>query len=220
MQNLSRRLSAEVIGTALLLAIVVGSGIMGERLAGGNVAVALLGNTLATGSGLLVLILMFGPISGAHFNPIVSIAEAWDGNLSWYNVPHYIVAQLVGAFAGVAIAHMMFSLPIYSISLHDRGGLNQEFSEFIASFGLMATIISCSRQRPTATPLAVCTYIVSAYWFTASTSFANPAVTLARSLTNSFSGIRPQDTIGFIGAQFLGMVIAVVLFRWLIPKKN
>lgn len=220
MTALAKRLTAEAVGTALLLAVVVGSGIMGDRLAGGNVAIALLANTLATGAGLVVLILVFGPLSGAHFNPAVSMADAWQGGLPWRDVPPYIAAQVSGAFLGVAVAHGMFDLPAYSASTHARAGVSQCFSEFIATFGLLATILGCARQRPSAVPFAVGAYITSAYWFTASTSFANPAVTLARAATNTFAGIRPDDTPGFIAAQLLGALVATALFAWLLPNSS
>lgn len=214
---LARRLTAEMLGTALLLAVVVGSGIMGERLAGGNVAIALLANTLATGAGLVVLILTFGPLSGAHFNPAVTLADAWQGGLPWRDVPAYVAAQVLGAFLGVAAAHGMFDLPLYFASTHVRTGASQWFSEFVATFGLLAVIWGCVRQRPAAVPFAVGAYITSAYWFTASTSFANPAVTLARAATDTFAGIRPDDAPGFIAAQLVGALVATVLFRWLLP---
>jgi glycerol uptake facilitator-like aquaporin len=217
MTTLAKRLTAEAVGTALLLAVVVGSGIMGERLAGGNVAIALLANTLATGAGLVVLILVFGPISGAHLNPAVSLADAWQGGLPWREVPAYVAAQVAGAFVGVAVAHGMFDLPVYAASTHARAGASQCFSEFIATFGLLATIWGCVRQRPSAVPYAVGAYITAAYWFTASTSFANPAVTLARAATNTFAGIRPLDAPGFIVAQLLGALVATLLFGWLLP---
>lgn len=217
---MARRIAAEALGAALLLAVVVGSGIMGERLAGGNTAIALLANTLATGAGLAVLILVFGPVSGAHFNPAVTIAEAWQGRMKWGDAPGYIAAQIAGAFIGVASAHTMFGLSLYEASTHARSGLSQGFSEFIATFGLVVTIIACIRQRPAATPFAVGAYISSAYWFTASTSFANPAVTLARGATNTFAGIRPQDILLFIAAQVFGMVAAVVLTRWLLQDTS
>ncbi|MES2237129.1 MAG: MIP/aquaporin family protein [Pseudomonadota bacterium] len=217
MTTVARRLTSEALGTALLLAIVVGSGIMGERLAGGNVAIALLANALATGAGLIVLILVFGPISGAHMNPVVTVADAWLGGLAWRDVPGYVAAQFIGALLGVAIAHGMFDLPLYTASTHIRTGAPQWFSEFIATFGLLATILGCVRHRPAAIPFAVGAYITAAYWFTASTSFANPAVTLARSFTNTFAGIRPDDVIGFMLAQIIGAIVAVALFRWLLP---
>ena len=215
--NKIRRIVAEALGTALLLAVVIGSGIMGERLAGGNVAIALLANALATGCGLAVLILMFGTISGAHFNPIVTLSEAWQKNLPAREVLPYIAAQVVGAFAGVAAAHVMFGLPLFSASAHMRTGGAQWWSEFVATFGLIATIISCSRSRPAVTPFAVALYITAAYWFTASTSFANPAVTLARAASDTFAGIRPEDVGGFIAAQLLGAAAATGLFCWLYP---
>jgi glycerol uptake facilitator-like aquaporin len=215
--SLSRRITAEAIGTALLLAAVVGSGIMGERLAGGNVAIALLANTIATGAALVALILTFGSISGAHFNPAVTIADASQHGLPWREVPAYILAQLIGAFAGVAIAHLMFGLPLFTPSPHARAGMAQMFSEFIAAFGLLAVIWGCVRFRSQAVPFAVAAYITAAYWFTASTSFANPAVTLARSVSNTFAGIRPMDAPGFIVAQLAGAMAATLLFRWLVP---
>ena len=215
--TLLRRLVAEAVGTALLLAAVVGSGIMGERLAGGNVAVALLANTLATGAALVALILTFGPISGAHFNPAVTLADAWLGGLAWSDVLPYVGAQVAGAFAGVAAAHRMFELPLFFASQHARSGSAQVFSEFVATFGLLAVIWGCVRARPDAVPFAVAAYITAAYWFTASTSFANPAVTLARSASDTFAGIRPADAPGFIVAQLLGAVAATALFRWLVP---
>jgi len=214
--TLARRIVAEAIGTALLLAAVVGSGIMGERLAGGNVAIALLANTLATGVMLVALILTFGPISGAHINPAVTLVEAWRGATAWRTVPGYILAQFVGAVAGVACAHLMFGEAVFTASRHVRSGGGQLFSEFIATFGLVAVIRSCGRFRPSAVPFAVGAYITGAYWFTASTSFANPAVTLARSLTDTFAGIRPVDAPGFIAAQFAGAIAAAALFAWLI----
>src|SRR5262245_33832030 len=200
-RTIARRVTAEAVGTGLLLAAVVGSGIMGERLAGGNVAVALLANTIATGAALVALILTFGPISGAHFNPAVTLADASQGGLSWNEVPYYLVAQLAGAFAGVAAAHLMFEVPVFLVSRHVRSGPAQAFSEFVATFGLLAVIWGCARLRSSAIPFAVAAYITAAYWFTASTSFANPAVTLARSATDTFAGIRPADAPAFIIAQ-------------------
>jgi len=218
--SLGRRLTAEAVGTALLLAAVVGSGIMGERLAGGNVAVALLANTIATGAALVALILTFGPISGAHFNPAVTLGEATQGGLAWSDVPPYLAAQGLGAFAGVAAAHLMFELPLFFASGHARSGPAQMFSEFVATFGLLAVIWGCARARPAVVvPFAVAGYITAAYWFTASTSFANPAVTLARSATDTFAGIRPADATGFIVAQLLGAAAATGLFRWLLPVR-
>ncbi len=216
--NLSRRLVAESVGTAFLLAAVVGSGIMGERLAGGNVAVALLANTLSTGAALVALILTFGSISGAHFNPAVTLAEASQGGLAWGDVPPYIVAQVAGAFGGVAAAHVMFETPLFIASRHARAGPAQVFSEFVATFGLLAVISGCARLRSSAVPFAVAAYITAAYWFTASTSFANPAVTLARSATDTFAGIRPADAPAFIVAQLLGAGSATALFCWLTPR--
>ena len=216
--NLLRRVVAEALGTAFLLAAVVGSGIMAERLAGGNSAIALLANTLATGAALGALILTFGQISGAHLNPAVTLADASQGGISWRHVPAYIGAQIIGAFAGVAAANVMFGLPIFFASHHARTGWRQLFSEFIATFGLLAVIWGCSRLRSNAVAFAVAAYIMSAYWFTASTSFANPAVTLARSASDTFAGVRPADTPGFILAQLLGAAAATALFRWLTPK--
>ena len=215
--SLGRRLVAESLGTALLLATVIGSGIMGERLAGGNVAVALLANTLATGAALVALILTFGPISGAHFNPAVTLADAWQGGIRWADVLPYLGAQIAGAFAGVAVAHVMFELPLFFASQHARAGSAQMFSEFVATFGLLAVIWGCVRARPSVVPFAVAAYITAAYWFTASTSFANPAVTLARAASDTFAGIRPSDAPGFIVAQLTGAAAATGLFRWLIP---
>jgi glycerol uptake facilitator-like aquaporin len=216
--SLGRRLVAEGVGTGLLLATVVGSGIMGERLAGGNVAIALLANTLATGAVLVALILTFGPISGAHFNPAVTLAVAAESGLPWSEVPGYLAAQVVGAFVGVAVADLMFALPAFSVSQHMRHGPSQLLSEFVATFGLLAVIWGCSRLRSSAVvAFAVGAYITAAYWFTASTSFANPAVTLARSVTDTFAGIRPADVPGFVVAQLVGAAAATELFRWLVP---
>jgi glycerol uptake facilitator-like aquaporin len=202
--TLMRRVTAELFGTAMLLAVVVGSGIMGERLAGGNAAIALLANTLATGAGLVALILTFGPISGAHFNPAVTLADAAQGGTPWKEVPAYIVAQIAGAVGGTAVANVMFGLPVFFASRHARGGTAQLFSEFVATFGLLAVILSCGRRRSAMAPFAVGAYITAAYWFTSSTSFANPAVTLARSLSDTFAGIRPIDVPAFIVAQLFG----------------
>lgn len=218
--SLAKRVVAEGLGSALLLAVVIGSGIMGERLAGGNTAIALLGNTLSTGAGLVALILMFGKVSGAHFNPVVTLSEAWQRKLPASEVFPYILAQLLGAFAGVAAAHAMFGEPAFFASTHARPGPSQWWSEFIATFGLIGVIIACSRSRPATTPFAVAAYITSAYWFTASTSFANPAVTLARSASNTFAGIRPSDTLGFIVAQCLGGAAAVAVFGWLYAESE
>jgi glycerol uptake facilitator-like aquaporin len=216
--SLLRRVVAEFTGTLMLLAAVVGSGIMGERLAAGNVAIALLANTLATGAVLIAIILAFGPVSGAHLNPVVTLVDAWGGGMRWREAPPYILAQLAGAFAGVAVAHLMFGLAVLSVSTRVRSGPAQAFSEFIATFGLVAVILGCARARPTALPYAVGAYITAAYWFTASTSFANPAVTMARSLTNTFAGVRPLDVPAFLGVQLAGAAGATLLFRWLMPR--
>jgi glycerol uptake facilitator-like aquaporin len=216
--GVARRLVAEALGTAFLLAAVVGSGIMAERLAGGNVALALLANTIATGAALVALILAFGPISGAHFNPAVTLADASQGGLPWPMVPGYVAAQVVGALAGVAAANLMFELPLFFASQKIRAGGAQLFSEFVATFGLLAVIWGCSRARAAAIPYAVGGYITAAYWFTASTSFANPAVTLARSASDTFAGIRPADAPGFIIAQLVGAAAATALFAWLVPS--
>ncbi|HEY7388503.1 MAG TPA: MIP/aquaporin family protein [Bryobacteraceae bacterium] len=215
---MARRAAAEALGTAFLLAAVVGSGIMGERLSGGNAAIALLANTIATGAALVALILTFGPISGAHFNPAVTLADASQGGLAWREVPSYVAAQIAGAFAGTAAAHLMFSEPVFSASRHVRSGGAQLFSEFIATFGLLTIIWGCTRLRSAAVPFAVGAYITAAYWFTASTSFANPAVTLARAASDTFAGIRPADAPGFIVAQLAGATAATGLFRWLVPS--
>lgn len=215
--SLARRLVSEALGTAFLLATVVGSGIMAERLAGGNVAVALLANTIATGAGLVALILTFGPVSGAHFNPAVTLAAALQRGLAWRDVPAYVFAQVAGAFTGVAAAHVMFEEALFSASRHVRSGPSQLASEFIATFGLLSVIWGVSRRNAAHTPFAVGSYITAAYWFTASTSFANPAVTLARAASDTFAGIRPIDAPGFIVAQLLGATVATVLFGWLAP---
>ena len=217
-RSLSRRLVAESVGTAILLAAVVGSGIMGDRLSGGNVAIALLANTLATGAVLVALILTFGSISGAHFNPAVSFADASQGGLSWIESAYYSGAQALGAAAGVGAADIMFGLPAYSWSTHVRAGWPQVFSEAIATFGLLAVIWGCSRRRSPAVPFAVGAYITAAYWFTASTSFANPAVTLARAFTDTFAGIRLADVPLFVVGQAIGAASATALFRWLVPS--
>lgn len=193
---------------------------MGEQLAGGNVAIALLANTLATGAALVALILTFGPVSGAHMNPAVTLAAAIEGALPWNDVPAYLCAQVAGGFAGVAAAHGMFGLPLFFASQHARTGGAQWWSEFVAAFGLLAVIGAVSRTRAQAIPFAVAAYITSAYWFTASTSFANPAVTLARSASDTFAGIRPADVPGFVIAQLAGALAATLLFRWLLPKGN
>ena len=209
-----RKVAAEFLGTAFLLAVVVGSGIMGESLAGGNAAIALLANALATGTGLIVLILALGPVSGAHFNPVVTLTEAFFGRIDLGAVTPYLAAQILGAVAGVLAAHAMFELPLLQTSMHLRTGPAQWWSECVATFGLMMVILQCARSRPDATPFAVGAYITAAYWFTASTSFANPAVTIARSLTDTFSGIRPQDAPGFIASQLVGAALAALVFRW------
>ena len=216
MLTLARRLVAEGLGTALLLAIVVGSGIMAERLAGGNMAVALLANAIATGAGLVALILTLGAVS-AHFNPAVTLSAAWQGAMPWREVPPYLAVQVAGAMLGVLAAHAMFELPAVFASQHVRTGPAQWFSEFVATFGLLAVIIGCSRSRPASTPWAVAAYITAAYWFTSSTSFANPAVTLARAASDTFAGIRPVDVPGFIVAQLAGAAAATVVFGWLFP---
>ncbi len=215
-----RAFVAEFIGTALLLAAVVGSGIMGEQLAGGNIAIALLANTLATAAALVALILTFGPISGAHFNPVVSFADASQGGLSWGHASCYAVVQVLGAIVGVGIADYMFRQPIYAWSQHARSGLPQAFSDGVATFGLLAVVWGCSRRRSAAVPFAVAAYIAAAYWFTASTSFANPAVTIARAMTDTFAGIRPPDVPGFLVAQVIGGALATALFRWLVPLQK
>jgi len=205
---------SEALGTALLLATVVGSGIMAERLAGGNQAIALLGNTIPTGAMLVVLILIFGPISGAHFNPVVTLTFLWRGEAARREALIYIPAQIVGAVLGVWLAHLMFGEPLLQISLKARAGFGQIVSEFVATFGLIATILGVARHRADTVPWAVGLYITAAYWFTASTSFANPAVTMARVLTNSFSGIAPAYVLPFIAAQAAGAAAAAGLFGW------
>ena len=215
-----RRLFAEALGTALLLAIVIGSGIMGDRLAGGNDAIALLGNTLSTGAGLVVLITIFGPISGAHFNPAVTLVFALRRELSWGTAAAYLAAQLAGAVLGVWAAHLMFAEPVLQVSTKLRDGPAQWWSEAIATFGLVATILGSVRFRPEATPMAVGLYITSAYWFTASTSFANPAVTVARAMSDTFAGIAPGSAPGFIAAQLVGAVVGWALFGWLLKERT
>ena len=214
--SFSQRVAAEAIGTGLLLTAIVGSGIMAEALAGGNTAITLLGNAVATGAALVALIFTFAPISGAHFNPVVSLAEAIGGRLPWREIVPYAVAQCLGAVIGVWIAHAMFEKPILMISQHPRAGWSQGFSEMIATFGLLSVILGTAPRRPDAMPFAVAAYIVAAYWFTASTSFANPAVTIARSMTDTFAGIRPADVGLFVVAQFLGGLLAVGFFQWLL----
>jgi len=219
MIELPRRLAAEALGAAFLLAAVVGSGIMAQRLSGGNDALALLGNTLPTGAILVVLILVFGPISGAHLNPAVSIAFALRRNLPWRDTTFYIAAQIAGGMIGVCIAHLMFELPVWQVSLHERSGAGQWLAEFIATFGLVLTILGCAAKAPSALPFAVGLYITSAYWFTASTSFANPAVTLARALSDTFAGIAPSGVAAFIAAQLAGTLAAVALAPVFWPQK-
>lgn len=216
--SLARRVTAEWLGTALLLATVVGSGIMGERLAGGNLALALLANSIATGAALVALILAFAPLSGAHFNPLVTLAAAWSHGLPWREAPAYVAAQAAGAIAGVVAANAMFELPLISFSQHARHGGAQWLSESIATFGLLLVVSTCARLRDSAAvALAVGGYIAAAYWFTASTSFANPAVTIARSLSDTFAGIAPADVLGFIAAQVAGGIAATALGEWLTP---
>lgn len=209
-----RAIVSEGIGTALLVAAVVGSGIMGERLSGGNMALALLANSIATGAVLVTLIFTFGPLSGAHFNPAVSLAAAFEGGFPWRRVPGYVLAQTTGAILGVMSAHVMFELPLMTLSRHSRVGAAQLFSEFVATFGLLV-VVHGTGKRAAVVPLTVAAYITAAYWFTSSTSFANPAVTIARGLTDTFSGIAPAGVPGFIAAQLLGALAATLLFRWI-----
>jgi glycerol uptake facilitator-like aquaporin len=220
MPSLAKRAFSEGLGTAFLLAAVVGSGIMAAKLAGGNGALALLCNTLPTGAILVVLILTFGPLSGAHFNPAVSIAFALRGKLAWPIAGLYIAAQVAGAIAGVWAAHLMFELPLWQLSLTARTGPGQWLAEAVATFGLVLTIFGCVARTPAAVPYAVGLYITAAYWFTASTSFANPAVTIARSLSDTFAGIAPPGVVAFIAAQFVGMLAAVAVGRWLWPSAS
>lgn len=215
--TLPRKAAAEFLGTMLLLAAVVGSGVMGQRLAEGNVAITLLANSIATGAALIALILAFGPISGSHLNPVVTLADAWRGGIAWREVPAYITAQLTGAVAGVVVAHLMFGLPLFTASTHARSGHAQMFSEFVATFGLLTVIWGCAQQRHSVVAVAVGSYIAAAYWFTSSTSFANPAVTLARCLTDTFAGIRPTDVAAFVVAELAGAFAGTLLFRWLTP---
>jgi len=218
--SLSRRLAAELLGTAFLVAAVVGSGIMGERLAGGNVAIALLANTLATGAALVALILTFGPISGAHFNPAVSLAEALDRKIAWNESAAYMLVQIVGGICGAVAAHLMFALPMMAPSMKARTGLALWFAEWVATFGLILTILAGIRFARSSVPCLVGLYISAAYWFTASTSFANPAVAIARSLTDTFSGIRPIDVPGFIVAQLVGALCGMALSGWLLRQRG
>lgn len=213
--DLKRRLVAEGLGTALLVATVIGSGIMGEQLAGGNVAIALLGNTIATGAVLVVLILVFGAVSGAHFNPVVSLSFALQRRLAWKEFLAYVPVQVVGGIIGAVFAHIMFELPLFTVSAHERAGIGIWTGEAVASFGLLATILGCLRTRPEAVPYAVGLFITAGYWFTSSTSFANPAVTIARSLSDTFAGIRPVDVSCFVAAQIVGALLATQVFRWL-----
>jgi glycerol uptake facilitator-like aquaporin len=217
--TIAKSATAEGVGTALLLAIVVGSGIMGERLAQGNMAVALLANSIATGAGLYALIIVFGPISGAHFNPVVSGVTVWDGRLSPRNGLIYVLAQVGGAFTGVACAHAMFGLPLIQVSARVRPTLGEGLGEVIATFGLVSVVMLALRFRAKAIPIAVASFITSAYWFTSSTSFANPAVTFARVLTNTFSGISPESVPLFICGQLVGAGIALSTVRWLTNVK-
>lgn len=215
-----RRLTAEFAGTAFLVAAVVGSGVMGERLAGGNEALALLANTLSTGAALIVLILVFARISGAHFNPAVSLALALRRDFPWKDVVPYSAVQIAGGILGAMLAHLMFDLPLLTASTNIRTGMGQWTGEIFATFGLLVTILGCSRSRPEAVPYAVGLFIMSAYWFTSSTSFANPAVTLARALTDTFSGIRPADVAPFMAAQLTGAVLGAFFFGWLDKPKT
>jgi glycerol uptake facilitator-like aquaporin len=212
--GLARRAVADGLATAFLLAIVVGSGMMGERLAAGNLALTLLANSIASGAGLIALILAFGPISGAHLNPIVTLSEAWRGSFPWPDVPAYLAAQTAGAIAGVAAAQLMFGDPVFSVSHHSRAGLAQVFAELVATFGLVVVLRGASRMGNPASAISVGLYILAAYWFTSSTSFANPAVTLARALTDSFTGIRPLDVPGFLLGQAAGGSGAILFLRW------
>lgn len=216
--SLQKRVAAELVGTLFLVATVIGSGIMAERLAGANVALALLANTIATGAILVALIFTFGAISGAHFNPAVTVADALEHGMPWREVPAYVLAQCSGGLAGAAVAHLMFGLPLFALSRHARSGGAQVFSEFVATFGLLAVIWGCSRLRANSVPFAVGAYITAAYWFTSSTSFANPAVTIARAVSDTFAGIRPIDAPSFIAAQICGAIAATLLIRWLVPS--
>jgi glycerol uptake facilitator-like aquaporin len=218
--SVGRKAAAELIGTALLLAIVVGSGIMGERLSQGNAAVALLANSVATGAGLFVLIEMLGPISGAHFNPVVSLVSTFQGDLSKSRCGIYVIAQLCGALGGVVSAHAMFGLNLLQVSKHSRPTLGEGFGEVIATFGLVLVILLMSRFKRESIPIAVAAFITSAYWFTSSTSFANPAVTLARSMTATFAGISPDSITLFIGGQLVGATAAAFLAPWMCGQRG
>ncbi len=217
--RLAQRVCAEFLGTAFLLTAVVGSGVMGERLSGGNVAIALLVNSMATGAALVTLIFAFGGISGAHFNPVVTVADSLSGGTARSDIFPYCLAQLAGGVLGTINSHFMFGMPAITLSRHARSGPAQFYAEIVATFGLVSVIAGCSRLRPAAIPLTVGTYIAGAYWFTSSTSFANPAVTAARCITDTFAGIRPQDVPGFVLAQFLGGTAAFLLFRWMVPSR-
>lgn len=219
-QPLTKRVVAEALGTFFLLAAVVGSGIMAERLANGNTALALLANTVATGAALVALIISFAQVSGAHFNPVVTLSFALRRELLWSEVPFYVLAQVVGGIGGVMAANLMFGLPVVFLSHHTRTGMAQLFSEFIATLGLLSVILAASRSTIAVVAIAVGAYITAAYWFTASTSFANPAVTLARAMSDTFAGIRPVDAPGFILAQLAGGIAATLLFRWLMPARD
>jgi glycerol uptake facilitator-like aquaporin len=216
--SLAPRVVAESVGTGFLVAAIVGSGVMGDRLAGGHTALALLANTIATGAALVALIFAFGQISGAHFNPVVTLVDAFEQGLPWNETPFYIIGQILGGISGAIVAHLMFGLPLISLSGHVRSGPPQVLSEFVATFGLVSVIWGCSRLRSDAVPFAVGAYITAAYWFTASTSFANPAVTIARCLSDTFAGIRPRDVPWFVVAQLVGGLAATSLFRWLVPN--
>jgi len=216
--SLTRRLCAEFMGTAFLLMAVVGSGIMGDRLAGGNLAIALLANSIATGAGLVTLILTFGSVSGAHFNPVVSVADALSGGIARPDILPYCLVQVAGGLVGTISSHVMFGLPTVTLSRHVRSGPAQFYAEIVATFGLIAVISAGSKLRPAAAPLSVGAYIAGAYWFTSSTSFANPAVTVARCITDTFAGIRPHDVPAFVLAQILGASAAFLVFRWMIPS--
>ncbi len=213
--TLARRLAAECLGTALLLAMVVGSAVMADRLGGGNAALSLLANSIASATGLLALILAFGAISGAHFNPVVTLSEALQGRMNWCEAASFMSAQVLGAFAGVAAAHLMFGEPAFSAAHQGRSGPPLWLGEFMATFGLIGVIIGCSRNRPALTPFAVSAYIVSGYWFTSSHSFANPALTIARTATCTIAGISPPDAPGYIVAQMLGTIAATRIVTWL-----
>lgn len=218
--SLAQRASAEFLGTAFLLAVVVGSGIMGEKLSGGNAAIALLANTLATGAGLVFLILTFGGISGAHFNPVVTLAENRRGNLAWKDTPIYLISQVLGGIFGVGVANYMFELPIFFASTKLREGNPQMVGEFVATFGLLAVIQAGTKFNPNLVPFMVAAFITSAYWFTSSTSFANPAVTIARAFSDTFAGIAPTSVLPFIIAQFAGATASVLVFRWLLKEND